>query len=480
MDSTKNSAIFWSLAEKLAKKIVWFVFSVFLARLLTPEDFGTLAMATIFYSWVELFMDFGMGQAIIQKKNVTANEISTVFWINVIMGFVIFGLFYLIAPLISIFFHSDILTPIIRLTSVGFIIGAIGMVQNSLIVKQLNYKYLLYISLIGVVSYGGSGVILASHGYGVWSLVWAGLVSALVSNITVWFFSSWHPKFILKFRETWSMFRKGLQFMWFGLTNSVFDSLDVLLFSKVYTPDAVGHYNRAVSMRNLPIGLFIMPVTRPLFSIFAKYQDDPDEIRKTFFYYLEILEFAAFAVAGLVWLSSKEIIVILYTDKWLVSAEYLLFAIWLVPIEPNKVIITSLLKGLGKMKVLINLNFFERGIIVVALVVGYFYGIKAFMTAYLLLRMVTLLQRIYYVSKIVGLSMSDQLLALAKNIVVMLGAIIPLSFVSFDNLWLSMIIKSIGFIIIFIFLSHILQAEGYKIARAEFPRLMKLVRFKTT
>lgn len=462
-DSGKN-AIFWSLTEKLFRQGLSFIVSVFLARLLNPDDFGVLAMATIFYGWVELFTDFGLGQSIIQKKEVSKGQASTIFWINIGMGLLLFVIFYFVAPLISDFFNTPVITGIIRLTSIGFIITSFGVVQASFLVKNLKYKKNFFISGISNVAYGIVGVSMAFGGFGVWSLVWGGIASSLVSLILLWVYSDWRPQWLIRFKETREMFHTGFHFMGFGFINSIFDSLDVLLFSKIYSPQVVGLYNRAISLRNLPLSTLILPITRPLFPIFSKLQDDVEALKKNYFHYLHLLEFASFAIAGLIFLSVSEIVVILYTDKWLVAADYLKYAIWIVPLEPNKVIITSLLKGMGKLKLLIKLNFYERGIIVVALTVGYFLGIEFFFMTYIFLRLCTLLQRIYYVSRMVGISFMFQVKSLFMNTIVLVLAISAVGFISIENNYLSLIVKSLLFVLVYFGGAYFFKLKGFLVS----------------
>lgn len=458
-DSGKN-AIFWSLTEKLFRQGLSFVVSIFLARLLNPDDFGVLAMATIFYGWVELFTDFGLGQSLIQKKEVSPGQTSTIFWINISIGFLLFVLFYIAAPWIADFFETPTITGIVRLTSVGFVITSFGVVQGSLLVKHLQYKKNFYISGASNVAYGIIGIAMAFMGYGVWSLVWSGIVSSLVSLFLLWAYSDWRPQWIIRLKETREMFRTGFHFMSFGFINSIFDSLDVLLFSKIYNPQTVGLYNRAIGLRSLPLSTFILPITRPLFPIFSKLQDDLDALKRNYFHYLHLLEFVSFATAGLIFLSASEIVVILYTDKWLVAADYLKYAIWIVPLEPNKVIITSLLKGMGKLKLLITLNFFERGIVVVALAVGYFFGIEWFLITYIFLRFCTLVQRIYYVSRMIGVTLGYHMMSLSKSSAVLLLAIFIIHFFHIQNIYISLIVKSSVFVLLYLGGSYLFKLKG--------------------
>ncbi len=461
MQNSGKNAIFWSLTDKIFRQGLSFIVSIFLARLLNPDDFGVLAMSTIFYGWVELFTDFGLGQSIIQRKHVTSTQISTIFWINIGMGMVLYLFFFVASPFIGQFFENSLISSVVRVTAIGFIISSFSMVQSSLLIKNLDYKKNFYVTSISNVAYGVIGISLAFSGFGVWSLVWGGLFSGVVTAVLLWIFSSWRPMFVMKLKETKEMFHTGFHFMSFGFINSVFDSLDVLLFSKMYSAETVGHYNRAVGLRNLPLSTLILPITRPLFPIFSKIQDDFKEIQRSYFYYLNLLEFISFAIAGLIFLSAHEIITILYTDKWLVAAGYLKYAIWIVPLEPNKVIITSLLKGLGRLKLLINLNFFERGIVIVALAVGYFQGIEWFFMSYVFLRLCTLMQRLYYVTNIVEIPFKKQVGSLFRSILILFIGVVPVLFIDIDNIYLSLFVKSIVFVIIYVLTAYLFKQPGY-------------------
>lgn len=472
-----TSAIAWSLIEKILKRGVQFVLSIFLARLLTPSDFGVVAMATIFVSWAEVFSDFGMGQAIIQRKEVTDTQKSTVFYINLIMGVLIAVVFVLIAPWAARFYDNDMVAWVVRVSGLTFIIHALNVVQSSLFKKALNFKVGTIASLLSSSLSGIAGIVLAYLGFGVWSLLAQSVLSATITTLYYWIKSDWRPKRVYNFKETKPLFTKGVGFMGQGLISNVFSSLDSMAIGKLFSTASLGLFERGKTLAFMPGNTVLSPISRPLFPLFAKIHDEEDRLKDLYLRTNRMLTWAATFICGYLLLMSYEIIYVLYGEKWVDASEFLcLFAI-IVPLNANNVTITSVWKATGNVKILVKITFIER-LFAFCSLAGLFWGIRWYAIAYIVADILTNLIKSICHWKTYNISVFEQYKEMLLE-----GMFIVISYflfllIPFRDIYLNAIIKFVVFTVLYIGGCWIFKAKGMQYANEYLKPVINKVRRK--
>jgi O-antigen/teichoic acid export membrane protein len=466
-------AIKWNLVEKFLKRGVTFIISIFLARLLEPSDFGLLAMISVFTAFAAVFYDFGLGQALIQKKEVSDVQFSTVFFLNVVLGIVVYLLMWFVAPFIASFYENPILIQIIRVSTLTFIFGSTTIVSTALLTKTLNYKVFAKSMFISSVLGGTTGVVLAFLGYGVWSLVFYSLISSLVNMFILWFATPWRPIWAFDFKSIKEIWRKGLGFMNLGIINNVVSRIDNLFIGKVFNANMLGLFNRAKTFWELPQDTFLLPVTRPMFPVFAQIQDEPGKIKESFFQMFYLLNFSMFLVFGIMYLSAENIIVILYSDKWIESVPFLKVMLLLLPILPFSTLITSLLKGVGKIRLLTLITVLDRFSILLALFFGIRYGLLEYLYALVSLKFLVFVLRVVIVHRLFQFGWLKTVLPIFKPGLLFLIPLMVVKFVSISNIYLEVVFNTLVFLLVFIFLSYLLKIEGVLELKAEVRPILK-------
>lgn len=469
-------AIKWNLVEKFLKRGVTFIISIFLARLLEPNDFGLLAMISVFTAFAAVFYDFGLGQALIQKKEVSDVQFSTVFYLNVVLGIIVYLLMWFSAPLIASFYENEILIPIIRVSTLTFIFGSTTIVSTALLTKTLNYRVFAKSMFISSVLGGTSGVVLAFLDYGVWSLVFYSLVSSLVNMFILWFSTPWRPVRAFDLKSIKEIWRKGLGFMNLGIINNVVSRIDNLFIGKVFNANMLGLFNRAKTFWELPQDTFLLPVTRPMFPVFAQLQDEPQKIRESFFQMFYLLNFSMFLVFGIMYLSAENIIVILYSDKWIESVPFLKVMLFLLPMLPFNTLITSLLKGVGRIRLLTLITILDRFSILFALFFGIRYGLLEYLYALLGLKFLVFIFRVVIIQRLFKFSWLKILLPIIKNGLLFLFPLVIVHFVNISNIFFEAVFNSFVFLVIFISLSYLVKNEGTKELSDEVRPILKNLR----
>ena len=244
-DSLKSEtlhALSWSFVEAIGLQSVRFVIGIMLARLLVPEQFGLIAMLYVFIALANTFIESGFGAALIQRRNVTQIDICSIFYFNIVVGLGAAGLLCLIAPLIAAFYKQAILTPLTRAMSLIIVINSFGMVQSSILAKQIDFKTQTKVSLLASGLSGIIGIILASAGFGVWSIVVQQVSGSLFQTVFLWFFNPWRPALLFSFNALREMFGFGSRLLISGLLNQIFENIYYVVIGRLFSATELGYF----------------------------------------------------------------------------------------------------------------------------------------------------------------------------------------------------------------------------------------------
>ncbi|MEH0157671.1 lipopolysaccharide biosynthesis protein [Limibacter armeniacum] len=425
-------SIFWDFFGKVFYQAVGLIISIFLARILTPEEFGLIGMALVVVHMSEVYLDLGFGAALIQKKSITNELYSTVFWFNIIMGIVLTLIVFMLSPVIADFYKRDELVGIVKVFSGLFFVSSFGVVQNIQLTKGLDFKSLSLINLVGVVIGGGGGVVFALLGYGVWALVVQHFFSRVVIVVLSWYVSKWRPIFYFNINEVkdiWSFSSK--KFIDTILT-SLFNSLDLVLVGKVLNANQLGYYNRAKSLNILLKEYLSSSLMKVLFPYISGIQDDKEKVIKVYQDVKGVVTILSFGVTAIVYLSADLIILTLFSEKWLGSVIYfkmLLLSTFFIPINA---IIQNIVVGLGYMSLRLKAGLVVKFFRLLSLMLGYLFGVEVFLYLTVIVGFISLLINFVCVRKVLGMSLVDQLLSIVINALFVGLMIVCLNWISVD------------------------------------------------
>jgi PST family polysaccharide transporter len=267
MDLTTKTVqgVGWTGTSQFIRLLLQLGITAILARLLTPTDFGLLAMVVVFTNLVMIFRDFGLTAALIQRKGVTEEHLSSSFWINILTGLLLAFLLAALAPVIAYFYGEDRLTLIIIVLASTFFISSFGIVQTALFTKELNFKPLAVIEILAVAISGTIAVFMAFSGFGVWSLVWQQVISSFVIVISLWTLSSWRPKILFQWQRVKELLGFGLNLTGFSFVNYFNRNLDNLLIGKFLGSASLGFYNLAYQLLLFPLSNISSVIGRVMF-----------------------------------------------------------------------------------------------------------------------------------------------------------------------------------------------------------------------
>lgn len=382
LKSKVKSGLKWTFIDQILSQIIFLVFSIFLARVLTPSMFGIVGMVTIFSNFAILFIDLGFSAALIQKKEVTPTHFSSVFWLNIGIGFLMYALFYVCAPLISVFYNQPGLTLLIRVICLSFIFTAFTSVQANILIKEMHFKKKVIINWIAMLIGYLVAFIMAYKGYGVWSLVMMTLITAILNSILYWMVSKWIPLFVFEWNKIKELSNYGLNFMGEASVNYWSRNFDNFIIAKILGSTDLGIYTRAYSLMLLPLRNVSTIVTKVMFPAFSQKQDDVKLLKM---YYLTIIQYIALITFPLMIglsLVSKEFVLLFFGNKWSAMIPILSILSGLGAIQSIVSLNGLIYNSLGKVNIAFKVSLFTNFILIIAFIIGVNYGLKGVAWSY--------------------------------------------------------------------------------------------------
>lgn len=308
------------VASELGCNVFRLIGTVVLARLLTPEHFGLISMVTAITAFAEMFKDLGLGTATIQQKEITHEQISTLFWINTGVGAGIMAALAMAAPLISWFYGDSRLLWVSLAISSTFLFGGLTVQHQALLRREMRFTKLAFIQVLATGSSTLVGIALAWNGWEYWALVWKEVSRAVIQACATWLYSHWLPGLPVRGAGVRSMFTTGSHVTGFNILAFASRSLDQVLLGKFWGAGSVGLYKQAAQLLMLPVSVFSYPIAYVMTPALSALQSEPERYRA---YYRRVLSFMAFGYMPLIaYLAvySESIIAIMLGDKWMDSS----------------------------------------------------------------------------------------------------------------------------------------------------------------
>jgi len=407
----------WSFIDAAGNRIVQFVISVILARLLAPEQFGLIAMLTIFMAVAQAFLDSGFGLALVQKKEITEADTSSVFYFNLAIGSVLTGLLYLAAPWIAAYYERPDLSSLTRALSFVLVINSFAVVQTAMLTRHVAFKLQTKVSLISVLCSGAIGVVLAYRGFGVWSLVAQQISRAILNVVLLWVLNRWRPALVFSFSALRRMFTFGSRMLASALLNQVFDNIYYPLIGKVFTPASLGHYARAVRLEELPSMTLTTVVTRVTIPVFSSIQEDNARLKKGLRKALCTLVFMNAPMMLLLAATAPALVKVMLTDKWLPCVPYLQLLCIQGLLYPLHAINLSILMAKGRSDLFLRLEMIKKALVVCNVLITWRWGIVAIIIGQIVLGLVSYFLNSYYSGRLLAYSAWQQLRDMAVYLV---------------------------------------------------------------
>ena len=312
--------MFWSAFNSGTIQLLNAVFGIILARRLSQEDYGLIGMLVIFTAIANSLQDSGFVTALTNRRDASHKDYNSVFWFNIVVSFMIYLLFFCLAPLIAQFYHEPLLTPLSRYYFLGFFIASFSIVPRALLFRQIRQKPLAIIGIVALLVSGTVGIIMAYNGMAYWGLATQTILFNLTVSVLSWIVSGWRPSFTITLQPIREMFGFSSKMLLTSIFNHINNNLFALVLGKLYDKHEVGRYTQANKWNTMGASTIIGMVQGVAQPTFVQVGDDKDRLCHSFSKMLRFTCFVSFPVMFGLSLVAPEFIVILITEKWLPSA----------------------------------------------------------------------------------------------------------------------------------------------------------------
>ena len=316
------TGVIWASFQRFGTMIISFVTNIVLARLLTPDDFGTIGMLLLFLAIANTFVDSGFGSALIQKKDANQTDFSTVFFINLELSVVVYAILFWGAPLVARFYDVDILRPLLRAQGLVLILHAFSIIQTAILRKKMDFRKLSICNLVGNIVGSIVGIGAALMDYGVWSLVIRTLVVGLVTSLLLWIISKWKPLLIFSKQSFKELFGFGGFMLLSSLLSTFANNVQTLIIGKMFQQGTLGHYTQARQLRNIASDSISSVITQVLYPDFSNNQNDNNTLSSRLNFSILTISFLTVAIMAICIVTAKPLILLLYGEKWLDCVPY--------------------------------------------------------------------------------------------------------------------------------------------------------------
>ncbi len=425
----------WSAIERISIQAIQFVLGIILARILTPKEYGIIGILLVFIVVSQVFIDSGFTKALIQKQDRTENDISTVFFFNIIISIVCYIIIWILAPFVAQFYEIESLSILLRVLALSLISNALFTVPATLYTIELDFKTLTKINLIATLLSGGVAIYLAYSGYGVWSLVFQTIIKSFSTLIFMWFFLRWKPKWLFSKSSIKSLFSFGSKLLASSLLNVIVNNFYSLFIAKFISAKDLGYYTRGTQFSDVIFSTVNAIFDRVLLPGLSSVQNQHDIlikhtrtiIRATALFVIPLFLFIA--------VMSKPIVVYLLTDKWILAVPILQIFCVARLITIISGINVNLLYTIGRTDLALRQQYLKIIVRVVFFIVALNYGIVFIALAELASTAVHFFINTYYPGKIMKYGPLNQLKDLSTIIISSIIMVISVFIITFylDN-----------------------------------------------
>jgi len=466
-DSLKHKtihALSWSFLEVAGVQGVRFVIGVVLARLLFPEQFGLIGMLMVFFAVTQTLLDSGFGAALIQKREATQTDICSIFYFNIVVGFAAAGLLCLVAPWIAAFYKQPGLTPLTRALSLTIVISSFGMIQGTILTKQINFKTQTKVSLISSVLSGIIGITMAATGFEVWSLVVQQVSSSFFRTAFLWVFSPWRPALVFSFQSLRDMFGFGSRMLFSFLLNQIFDNIYIVVIGKMFSVIDLGFFIRAKTLQALPPQMLSDVVGRVTFPVFSSVQDDPARLKRGLKKALAILALVNFPIMIGLLVTARPLVLVMLTQKWAGCIPYLQLLCIVSLLFPLHAINLNVLQALGRSDLFLRLEIIKKVLIVIAIAITWRWGISAMIFGMIALSIISYYLNTYYSGILISYPIREQVSDLSSYLImaILMGiAVHAAGMLPCPNLWSMLLVQITVGVVTYVCLCRVFRLTSF-------------------
>lgn len=414
------SGMMWGFISQFSMRFVTFVVGIILARLLSPSDYGLIAMTAIFTEISSIIVDSGFSTAIIRKKERTEMDYSTVFIMNVLISIVVCVLLFVCSGSIADFYREPLLKDIIRLNGLFVFLGSFIAVQSTRMAAEMKFKTKNIISIVNTVIGGIISVGMAFAGFGVWALVFPRFFRIISDAVLYWFYQRWFPRLQFSWTSCRELFSFGSKMMASSVINVIYNNIYPIVIGKRFSSADLGLYSKASGYAQLPSGTITGVVGSVALPILSNIQDDDERLRESYRKLIRLTSFLVFPVMFGMAALARPLVIVLITEKWLGAVLFLQILCFDQMLYPIHGLNLSLLQVKGRSDLFLRLEIIKKALGIIILLITIPYGIVAMCIGSVIVSYLSLLINTHYTSKFIHVGFYRQMRDLVPSYLISL------------------------------------------------------------
>lgn len=404
-----TSSLLWSGVEQFGSQGLSLVITIVIARLINPADYGLIAMLSIFMAISQVFINCGFSNYLIQNKNRTTQDFSTVFFLNVSIGIVCYLILYFCADSIARFYNQPILSKIIKYYSIVLVISSLTLVQRAKLYIDYKFKKLSLITIISLIVAGSIAILMALKGYGVWTLVAYQIIQTFSVSFLIWITTNWHPGFNFSRTCAKKAFNFGSKLLGANLLSNGVANLYTLVIGKKFQVTELGFYSRGQSLSAVFPSNFANMLQQATYPVLCELQDNTVELKRRFCNYMTMATMICFPIMAILLGIAEPLVQLILTDKWLPAVPFLQILSVAYMFDPIMRLNTIILSVTGKTQLSLYSEILKKSILVAILFISLPFGIVWVAISTIIYSVCDIVVVSFFVRKIIPLSLIDEI-----------------------------------------------------------------------
>lgn len=425
------NSVLWNGIEKFVTLLIQTICGLIVARFIAPEEFGLVGMLLIFISICQVLTDSGLSQSLIRKKDISENDYCTIFYFNIVVGFGLYLIMFFSAPLIAAFYNMPQLKEVARWAFLVIPINSLGFTQNSILMRDINFKVLSRIGIFSALCSAITGVIASFILQNVWALIIQNIVLYLSKVLLLWTYHPWKPTKKFSYKVLTGHLNFSISLLGTGLLNSIFNNLYGLFIGKFFHAKELGLYSQAEKLQNIPSGCLTDVVGRILFPVLSKVQDNDDKLR---YIYGKIIGITFYVIAPVMIfciIQGTNIFNVILPSKWMKAALYFQILSVYGLLYPLQAINVNILLAKGYSKQSFYLEMIRKALLITFLFSAIPFGIVGVVIGKVLYAIIVLFINMYFCGKPIQLTIKTQLKQILPTILLCFASIAPVSYIAY-------------------------------------------------
>lgn len=399
LNKKTNSGLIWQGTEKIGSYGIRFVVSVILARLLSPEEFGIIAIMIVILSLCSIFIDSGFGVALVQKKDIDEKDCNSVFYINICFAFITYVLILLLSPYIASYYEIPKISTYISVFALVIVIQSFSIIQVALLRKKMMFNVCFKVNWLAISLSGATGIILAYCGYGVWALIVQQIINYFVMALMYWFLVKWRPKLTFDIRRIFYLFNFGWKILCAEILNKLYYDVYALVIGKIADLTTLSYYDRGKTFPKYGMDIVNTTMSSVLLPAFSTVQNDKKQMYSLAQMILKTVMFIVIPILTILFTFADEITITVLTEKWLPCVPFMRLCCIAFVFWPLHTVNLYSIMATGRSNVYLTLEVIRKLQAILFILITFHYGVMAIVAGSVVAELISAIVNAWYCGK---------------------------------------------------------------------------------